>query len=95
MARKINCIPCAESIQKKAQIYSELYESIHGTALRLLNCDSCGADIPTGVLCVAAVLLPNNQHPNYKFQHPQVWIHEYLAPLPAKVSEQKNELNPF
>lgn len=79
MARYINCKGCNEYVQQTANSYGEYYESITGTALEEMHCDSCGKKIFVGDECYAAVLLDSVNHFNYPKHHPSAWAENYIS----------------
>jgi hypothetical protein len=83
MARYIFCEQCNNKVAKSAHRYSELYESIEGTALKDMFCDGgCFGSVTKPILkgekCFAAVLLNSKTHPNYEAQHPDNWADEFI-----------------
>lgn len=86
MARYIHCEKCNKEMANTAKKYGELYESIEGIAIKYMFCDGgCGGaeakEIAIGDKCFAAVLLPDNTHPNYNYHKPEAWAHEFIKPV--------------
>ena len=79
MARNIYCKECDERISKSAVGFSELYESIEGTAKHEMNCDACDKPLAIGDVCFASVLLPSKNHFNYQKQKPEMWAENFIV----------------
>ena len=80
MARYIHCEKCNQKMIQSAKEFGEFYESIEGKAKGDMACDGCTPlkQIKTGDTCFAAVLLNSCLNPNYRYQNPKAWAHEFI-----------------
>lgn len=78
MARSIYCHDCDTRVRLTATKFQEHYESLSGTAINEMRCDSCGKIINKEDVCFAACLLPDTDHFNYSKHKPIVWALNYI-----------------